>query len=169
VTEVFEGAEGRFVKETDVVFAAGRAGWHGCTREESLQIFRIGSKIGIPIGFESPGAFGGVDLAEVVDAKVTRSTVAGFEEARDGDGGQQPNDGDQDGDFQESESTPDGSPAVGCPGLVAVESHICGERCPYQFEAVGNGTERTDSIQGRRTETMWRNLVGLSPGLLLLR
>ena len=169
MAEVFEGAKGRFEEEADLVFASGGASGHGFAAEEPLQVIRVRFDKGISTGFEGPSSFGGVDLPKVVDAKVARSTVAGFEETRNSDGGQQPNDGGQDGDFQESKPTPDGSRTVGCPGLVAVESHICRERCPYQFEAVANGTERTGSIHGRRTETMLRNLLGLSPGLFLLR
>jgi hypothetical protein len=83
VPKAFEGAERRFVEKANFIFTSGGTAWHEFAREEPPQVVGLGFEVTIATHSESPCLFGRVNSAEVVDAKVTRSPVACFENVGD--------------------------------------------------------------------------------------
>ena len=92
------------VHRIDGVAAAGRAGRIRIVLDVVPYFSRTRRvRVGLLV-FQRPLLFGTINLAEVVDAGVFLCRIAGANEVRDRDGGQQTDDGNHDHDFHEREA-----------------------------------------------------------------
>jgi hypothetical protein len=86
------------------ISGAGRGGAIDAPAHVGLDIDDGGGGVGAGLAFERPGLFGAVDLAEIVDARILLRLQAGADEIGNGDGREQPDDGNDDHDLDEREA-----------------------------------------------------------------
>ena len=92
------------VHRANRVGAAGRAGRKHDVLDVELH-FNESGRVGIRLFvFQRPLMLGAVDLAKAVDAGVFLGRIAGADEVRDRNDGQQTDDGDHDHDFHKREA-----------------------------------------------------------------
>ena len=86
------------------ISGAGRGGAQDAAAHVGLDVENLGGGVRAGLAFERPGLFGAVNLTEIVDARVLLGLQTGANEVGDGDGREQPDDGDDDHDFDEREA-----------------------------------------------------------------